>query len=199
MKHTMHHRRMKKHTAVVDGAVRKVARGLCALTYYLFSSGVNFFTSLYVHPMERENCITLRRKQEEAKIDLSIITVARSIASLDENIAVLKGSVANVTPCGYEKFNRELRSTETQRDSLVYMLAALRGRLDAPRLMSAVKTLADNVGLQLTASAYVNRKAVSLAVQRDLDDSREPITKESVDDLCRDYGIEKHSDNFDVI
>lgn len=167
------------------------------MTDFVLSCGVNFFTSLYMHPMEQENNLTLIRKKEEAEVDIAINTVSRSIASLDANIALLKESM-NTTVGDqneYNKFKNELHSTQMQRADLRYLLGALRGRLDVQRLIGAVKTLSDNVGLQLNASAYINRQVLTLAVQRDLDDMREPVTRVSVQDAYREYSRTKTADN----
>lgn len=167
-----------------------IVQGLCTVTDLVLSCGVNFFTSLYMHPMEQENTITLIRKKEEAEVDIAINIVSRSIASLDANIALLKESVNTTIGAqrsDYDKFKKELLSTQMQRDDLRYLLGALRGRLDVQRLISAVKTLSDNMGLQLNASAYINRQVLTLAVQRDLDDTREPVTRASVQNAYQEY------------
>lgn len=95
-----------------------IVQGLCTVTDLVLSCGVNFFTSLYMHPMEQENTITLIRKKEEAEVDIAINIVSRSIASLDANIALLKESV-NTTigaqQSDYNKFKKELLSTQMQR------------------------------------------------------------------------------------
>ncbi|KAE8287287.1 hypothetical protein D5F01_LYC13325 [Larimichthys crocea] len=166
-----------------------VAREVCTLINFGLSCGVNFFTFLYMHPMEQENNLNLIRKKEEAEVDIAINTISRSITSLDANIALLKESTTTTVgeEAEYNKFKKELRSTEMQRADLRYLLGALRGRLDVQRLMGAVKTLSDNVGLQLNSSAYINRQVLSLAVQRDLNDSREPVTRVTVQDAYREY------------
>lgn len=170
-----------------------VAQGLRTLTDFLLSCTIDFFTFLYTHPLERENDLSRIRKKEEAKLDVSINTISRSISSLDNNIVLLKDSM--MTTVGeqeeYNKFKKELRSTEMQRADLRYLLGALRGRLDVQRLMGAVKTLSENVGLQLNACAYINRQVLNLAVQRDLNDSREPVTRLSVQDAYREYSKTK--------
>lgn len=176
-----------------SGFSHNVAQGLYTLTDFILSCGVNFFTSLYIHPMEQENNIILLRKKKEAEVDIAINTVSRSIASLDANIALLKESM-NTTigeQTEYNKFKNELLSTQMQRADLRYLLGALRGRLDVQRLIGAVKTLSDNVGLQLNASAYINRQVLTLAVQRDLEDTREPVTRVSVEDAYREYSRTK--------
>jgi len=170
-----------------------MVRGVCILTDFTLSCGVNFFTSLYVHPMEQENKLTMIRRKEEAEVDIAINTVSRSIASLDSNIALLEETANNTVgePSEYNKFKNELSSARMQRADLNYLLGALRGRLDVRRLIDAVKTLSDNVGLQLNASAYINRQVLTLAVQRDLDDAREPVTRVSVEDAYQDYSRTK--------
>lgn len=159
------------------------------MTDFVLSCGVNFFTSLYMHPLEQEKNLTLMRKKEEAEVDIAINTVSRSIASLDANIVLLKESMNTTSRenAEYLKFKNELTSTELQRADLRYLLGALRGRLDVQKLIGAVKTLCDNVGLQLNASAYINRQVLTLAVQRDLDDMRQPVSKVSVHDAYREY------------
>lgn len=103
---------------------------------------------------------------------VSINTISRSIASLDSNVALLKESMnTTIGDLNEYKFKNELLSTQMQRDHLRYLLGALQGRLDVRTLIAAVKTLSDNVGLQLNASAYINRQVLTLAVQRDLDDN----------------------------
>ncbi|KAM7392165.1 hypothetical protein PAMP_022798 [Pampus punctatissimus] len=143
---------------------------------------MNFFTFLYMHPMEQENNLSLIRKKEEVELDIAINTISRSITSLDANIALLKESTTTTVreENEYNKFKKELCSTEMQRADLRYLLGALRGRLDVQRLMGAVKILSDNVGVQLDAFAYINRQVLGLAVQRDLKDSREPVTRVTV-------------------
>ena len=168
---------------------RNIARGLCTVADFVLSCTVNFFTSLYMHPMEYDNNLTLIRKKEEAEVDIAINTVSRSISSLDANIVLLKASM-NATigeQREYNKYKNELLSTQVQRADLRYLLGALRGRLDVQRLICAVKTLSDNVGLQINASAYINRQVLTLAVQRDLEDMREPVTKGSVEDAYQEY------------
>lgn len=165
---------------------------VCSLTDVLLSCGVNFFTSLYMHPMEQETTLILMRKKEEAEVDVAITTVSRDISSLEANIVLLKESAtaALATNCTeeYQNLNRELTSAEHERQRLRYLLNALRGRLDVRRLIPAVKTLLDNVGLQLNASEYINKQVVTLAIQRDLDDAREPVTKVTVEDAYKKYG-----------
>lgn len=165
---------------------------VCSLTDVLLSCGVNFFTSLYMHPMEQETTLILMRKKEEAEVDVAITTVSRDISSLEANIVLLKESAtaALATNCTeeYQNLNRELTSAEHERQRLRYLLNALRGRLDVRRLIPAVKTLSDNVGLQLNASEYINKQVVTLAIQRDLDDAREPVTKVTVEDAYKKYG-----------
>lgn len=56
------------------------------------------------------------------------------------------------------------------------------------QLIPAVKTLSENVGLQHNASEYINKQVVTLAIQRDLDDAREPVTKVTVEEACNTYG-----------
>lgn len=164
---------------------------VCSLTDVLLSCGVNFFTSLYMHPMEQETTLILVRKKEEAKLDVSITTVSRAILSLDANIALLKESAASALTSNsvaqYQNLSRELTSAEDEKQRLQYLLHALRGRLDVRRLLPAVKTLADSVGLQLNASEYINKQVVTLAVQRDLDDAREPVTRVTVEDAHKKY------------
>lgn len=166
-----------------------LVNGVCTLTDFVLSCGVNFFTTLYMHPMEQENDLILIRKKEEAEVDVAIHTVSRSIVSLDSNIALLKEAMSASLGNSNEhtKFKNELRSSEMQRSDLRFLLGALRGRLDVRRLIGAVKTLSDNVGLQLNASAYINRQVLTLAVQRDLDDAREPVTRVSVEDAYLEY------------
>lgn len=144
-----------------------------------------------MHPMEQENHLILIRKKEEAKVDMAIHTVSRSIVSLDASITILKETMnASVDkPEEYKKYKNELHSREKQRSDLCYLLGALRGQLDVHKLIGAVKILADNVGLQLDASAYINRQVLTLAVQRDLDDAREPVTKVSVGDAYNEYHV----------
>lgn len=172
-----------------SGFSHNIARGLRTVADFVLSCGVNFFTSLYMHPMEQENNLTFIRKKEEAEVDIAINTVSRSISSLDANIVLLKESM-NATigeEKEYNKYKNELLSTQMQRADLRYLLGALRGRLDVQRLICAVKTLSDNVGLQINASAYINRQVLTLAVQRDLEDMREPVTKVSVEDAYQEY------------
>lgn len=158
------------------------------MTDLVLACAVNFFTSLYTHPLEQENALTLIRKKDEAEVDAAINTVSRSISALDANIALLKDAVdATVGERERNKLKNELRSTQVERDHLRYLLGALRGRIDVCRLMGAVKTLSENVGMQLNASAYINRQVLSLAVQRDLDDTRQPVTRVSVRDAYREY------------
>ena len=178
-----------------------VFRGVCILTDFIVSCGVNFFTSLYMHPLERENNLTLSRKKEEAEVDISINTISRSIASLDVNIAILKESMNRTIgeENEYDKFKNEMLSSLTQRGDLRYLLGALRGRLDVQMLICAVKTLSDNVGLQLDASAYINKQVLNLSLQRDLDDSRQPITKVSVADAYSHYSRPKPISVTDVV
>lgn len=176
-----------------SGFSHNIARGLCTVADFVLSCGVNFFTSLYMHPMEHENNLTFIRKKEEAEVDIAINTVSRSISSLDANIVLLKESM-NATigeQKEYNKYKNELLSTQMQRADLRYLLGALRGRLDVQRLICAVKTLSDNVGLQINASAYINRQVLTLAVQRDLEDMREPVTKVSVEDAYQEYSRPK--------
>ncbi|KAI4822175.1 hypothetical protein KUCAC02_007734 [Chaenocephalus aceratus] len=184
-----------------SGFSRNVVRGVCALTEFVLSCGVNFFTSLYMHPWEQENNLILRRKKKEAEVDIAIDTVSRSIESLDVNIALLKVSIERspVEPTEHNKFSNELISTQMQRDDLRYLLGALRGRLDAQRLTGAVKTLADSVGLQLNASAYINRQVLTLAMQRDLDDMREPVTRVTVEDAYQEYSRARPGTEVDVV
>lgn len=184
-----------------SGLSRNIARGVCTLADFVLSCGVNFFTSLYMDPMEQENKLTLSRKKEEAAVDRSINTVSRSIASLDVNINLLKDSMASTIgdQKEYNKFKNELISTQMERSDLRYLLGALRGRLDVRRLIGAVKTLSDNVGLQLNASAYINRQVLTLAVQRDLEDMREPVTRVSVQDAYREYSRTKAITAGDVV
>ena len=178
----------------MHGLAHNIALGLYTLTDVVLSCGVNFFTSLYMHPMEQENTFTLIRKKEEAEMDVAINTISRSIKSLDASIALLEVSVkTNVEERNdeYNKFKNELTSSHKQRTDLRYLLGALRGRLDVRRLTGAVKTLSDNVGLQLNASAFINRQVLNLAVLRDLDDLREPVTKPSIQDAYQDYSRTK--------
>lgn len=171
------------------GVAHSIFRGLHMLITLILSCGLNFFTSLYMHPLEEENNLTLIRMKEEAEVDIAINIVSRSISSLDSNIALLEESIK--TSVGeqqeYSKLKKELRSTQMQRADLRYLLGALRGRLDVHKLLAAVKTLSDNVGLQLNASAYINRQVLTLAVQRDLDDKREPVTQVSIENAYRVY------------
>lgn len=177
-----------------------VARGVCTLTDYALSCAINFFTFLYMHPLEQENNLGSMRKKEEAEVDVAINTISRSIVSLDTNIALLKEAIATVREENeYNKFKKELRSTEMQRADLHYLLRALRGRLDVQRLLGAVKTISDNVGLQLDASAYINRQVLNLAVQRDLNDSREPVTRVTVQDAYREYNKTKPATGQTVV
>ena len=174
-----------------SGLAHTIALALYALTDFVFSCGVNFFTSLYMHPMEQENKLILSRKREDAKLDIAINDIARFIASLDANIALLKETMTTTIGEEYKKLNNELLSSQKQRADFRCLLGALRGRLDAHRLIGAVKTLSDNVGLQLNASAYLNRQVLTLAVQRDLDDAREPVTRVTVEDAYREYSRTK--------
>ncbi|KAJ8001202.1 hypothetical protein DPEC_G00190440 [Dallia pectoralis] len=91
----------------------------------------------------------------------------------------------------HTKFKKELLSAQMQGADLRYLLGALRGRLDVRRLIAAVKTLSDNVGLQLNASAFINRQVLTLAMQRDLDDAREPVTRVSVRNAYQEYSRSK--------
>lgn len=145
--------------------------------------------------MEEENNLTLIRMKEEAEVDIAINIVSRSIASLDSNIALLEESLRASfgEEHEYNKLKKELCATRTQRADLRYLLGALRGRLDVRKLLGAVKTLSDNVGLQLNASAYINRQVLTLAVQRDLDDKREPVTRVSIQNAYREYVENKPS------
>lgn len=168
---------------------RNVACGIWAFAEFVLLSGVNFFITLYMHPMDRARAVALIRKREEAEVDAAINTVARSIAGLDANIEMIKGIVATES-CDRAvsaEYMNELRSAEMQRDQLRYMLMALRGRIDAVRLVGAVDTLSDNVGLQLNASAKINRTVLALNVHRDLDDTREPVSKTTVEDASIAY------------
>lgn len=72
-------------------------RGVCILTNFILTRGVNVLTFLYIHLLERENNLTLSRKKEEAEVDMLTNTVSRSIARLDANIALLKESIALLT------------------------------------------------------------------------------------------------------
>lgn len=167
---------------------RNISTGIYTIVEFVLTCGINFFTSLYMHPMEHENALTLIRKKDEAELDMAINTVARSISKLDGTITSLKDAVNSSR--GEKRcllLRNELESMETQRSDLRYLLGALRGRIDACRLMGAVQTLAENVGLQLNASAYINRQVSSLAIQRDLDDARHPVTKVTVRDAYSEY------------
>lgn len=175
---------------------RSAARGAWAFADFVLSCGVNFFITLYMHPMEQERSVALLRRKEEAEVDVAINTVARSITGLDANITMLKEITAS-TSCDqtvYAKYLNELRSAETERDQLRYMLSALRGRIDAVKLIGAVDTLSDNVGLQLNASAKINKTVLALNVHRDLDDAREPVSRMTVRDACVPYGEDRNRD-----
>lgn len=169
-----------------------LAEAVCSLTDVMLSCGVNFFTSLYMHPMEQENTLILMRKKEEAELDVAIHTVSQDISSLEANIVLLKESATSALAGDraeeHRNLNRELTSAEQERQRLRYLLNALRGRLDVRKLIPAVKTLSDNVGLQLNASEYINKQVLTLAIQRDLDDAREPVTKVTVEDAYTKYG-----------
>lgn len=168
-----------------------LTEAVCSLTDVLLSCGVNFFTSLYMHPMEQENTLILMRKKEEAALDVAIHTVSGCISSLEANIVLLKESATAALAVNrseeYHNLSRELTSAEQERQRLQYLLNGLRGRLDVRRLIPAVKTLSDNVGLQLNASEYINKQVLTLAIQRDLDDAREPVTKVTVEDAYKKY------------
>ncbi|KAK2829944.1 hypothetical protein Q5P01_017875 [Channa striata] len=165
--------------------VHRVARGTWDLVDFVLSCAVSFFTTLYMHPMEQQRCMALIRKREEAEVDAAINTVARSITGLDANIAMLKEFAASDTceRAAYAKYVNELRN----------LLAALRGQIDTDKLISAVDTLSDNVGLQLDASVKINRTVLALTVNRDLDDAREPVTKSTVETACLTYQDETAS------
>lgn len=166
-----------------------LALGIYTVVEFILTCGINFFTSLYMHPMEQETALTLIRKKQEAEVDMAINTVARSISLLDGTISSLKHAVnasSGESRCA-TMLRNELVSTERERSDLCYLLGALRGRIDVSRLMGAVQTLSDNVGLQLDASAYINRQVLSLAVQRDLDDKRHPLTTVSIQDAYTGY------------
>lgn len=156
----------------------------------MLSCGVNFFVTLYMHSMEQQHSLILIRKKREAETDTAIHTISRSILALDHSIAILKEAITQLdvrTPSEYAKYEEELKSSEMQRADLQYLLTALRGRLDVDKLLFAVKTITNNIGLQLHASAYINRQVLTLAVQRDLDDAREPVTQASVAEAYRRY------------
>lgn len=167
-----------------------LTNAVCSLTDVLLACGVNFFTSLYMHPMEQETTLILMRKKEEAELDVAIHTVSRGISKLEANIVMLKKSAtaALASTEEYQNLDREITSAEHERQRLSYLLNALRGGLDVRKLIPAVKTLSDNVGLQLNASEYINKQVITLAVQRDLDDAREPVTKVTVEDAYKKYG-----------
>lgn len=115
--------------------------------------------------------------------------------------ALLKESIASAADSAeeYDCLQRELDSSEQERRHLSYLLRVLRGRLDVRRLIPAVKTLSDNVdvGLQLNASEYISRQVLTLAIHRDLDDAREPVTKVSVEDAYKQY--EKPAEGDSVV
>lgn len=148
--------------------------------------------------MEQETTLVLIRKKEEAELDVAIHTVSRDISSLEANIVLIKDGVTSALAADraeeYQNLNRELTSAEQERQRLRYLLNALRGRLDVRRLIPAVKTLSDNVGLQLNASEYINKQVLTLAIQRDLDDAREPVTKVTVEDAYKKYGNQPELD-----
>ncbi|KAK7878281.1 hypothetical protein WMY93_031100 [Mugilogobius chulae] len=167
---------------------RKVVRGLCRLTVFVMSCGVCFFTFLFTPSGAHESRLNLMRKKDEVNLDMAINTVSRSIARLDENVTLLTQSVRTSEPgknAHHAWFVNELKSSQMQRDGLRYLLGALRGRVDTQRLVGAVKTLCENVGLQLSASAYINKQVLSLAVQRHLEEEREPVTKPTVENAYR--------------
>ncbi|KAK2825786.1 hypothetical protein Q5P01_020000 [Channa striata] len=85
------------------------------------------------------------------------------------------------------------RSEEEGRGGQMGHVHGTRGQIDTDKLISAVDTLSDNVGLQLDASVKINRTVLALIVNRDLDDAREPVTKSTVETACLAYQDETAS------
>lgn len=175
-----------------DGGLPKVAdnviHALSCLTDIVISCYVSFFVTLFMHSMDQDYQIRLMKRQKDAEMDTSIQIITSSIARLDNNIALLKATMtAARLDTGRQYYKNELESAESQRVAMQYLLTSLRGRLDVDKLLSAVNVVSRNIGLQLDASSYINKKVLTLAIQRDLGDRHDPVVEASVSDVYVTY------------
>lgn len=174
-----------------------VINALSCLTDVVYSCYVSFFVTLFMHSMEQDYRIRLMKRQKDAEIDVSIQIITSAIARLDNNIALLKATsttaAAQSDSAGQQYYKTELESVQAQRRSMQCLLTSLRGRLDVDKLLSAVNVVSKNIGLQLDASSYINKKVLTLAIQRDLGDKQDPVVEASVGDV-----YEMYSRNADV-
>lgn len=167
-------------------AVENIIHALCCLADVVLSCYVSFFVTLFMHSLEQDHQLKLMKKQRDAEMDVAIQTITVAITKLDNNIAMLKATT-RANPEAVSLYTKELDSTERQRLHLHYLLTSLRGRLDVCRVLNAVNVISDHVGLQLDASSYINKKALTLVIQRDLGDKRDPVVEASVNDAYESY------------
>ena len=175
------------------GLSHNVAQGLCSLSDFVLCCGVNFFTSLYMQPTESDDNIMLTKNENDAALDLATNYISRCIAAFETNIAGIKKSIdkSRGDDIQYKRFVKQLHSVENERANLICILHSLRGRVDPLKLLSATDTLSDNIALQDSASAYINRQVLTLFMGRDLEELREPVTKVTVEDAYREYTRDK--------
>lgn len=175
-------------------AADSVINALSSLTDVVLSCYVSFFVTLFMHSMDRDYHVRLMKKQKDAEMDASIQILTSSIARLDNNIALLKTTVATHSDTAGQRYKTELESVESQRSSMQYLLTSLRGRLDVCKLLPAVNVISKNIGVQLDASSYINKKVLTLSVQRDLGDKQYPTVEASVSDVYETYNLGHTSD-----
>ena len=169
----------------------KIWQCLAKLAFLTIFCGANFFATIYVRRCSQESLLR-HGKKSEAELDISISVISKSIMVLEKSREALcrarTRALADSLPAvEIAKLDKEINAVVCEIGNMNYLISSLRGGIQPDRLMTAVEIIVRRAAANLSTAAYIDKQALTLAVTRDVDMMRLPVSLSTVKDALEPY------------
>lgn len=176
---------------VSQGPAGKICRGLAQLAFLAIFSGANFFASLYVHQRSHESQLRFYEKSE-SNLVLSVDAISKFKADLEEKCQDYRQrrtrAVLNSFPDSeIIKYDKDIEYTIREISNLDHVLSLLHDGIRPDELAAAVEIVVRRAAANLNTAAYIDNQALTLAITRDVNAMRVPVSQSTVEDALQQY------------
>ena len=179
------------HSWVSQSPVGKIFSGLAQLAFLAIFSGANFFASLYVHHHSRKTQLRFYEKSE-SNLVLSVDAISKFKADLEEKCKDCRQrrtrAVLNSFPDSeIMKYDKDIEYTIKEISNLDHVLSLLHDGIRPDELAAAVEIVVRRAAANLNIANYIDNQALTLAITRDVNAIRVPISQSTVEDALQQY------------
>ena len=173
------------------GPVGKIFRGLVQLSFLAVFSGANFFASLYDRRCSRATRLRFYEKSESSLV-LSVDAISKFKSDLEEKCKDCRlrrsRAVLNSFPDSeIVKYDKDIEYTVREISNLDHVLSLLHDGIRPDELAAAVDIVVRRAASNLNTATYIDNQALALAITRDVNATRVPISQSTVEGALHQY------------